>query len=58
MERPYQSCITPMSPRSYITGNVFGPLVGTIFITQQSICWLINAEANLPLKIIMSDQFY
>ena len=44
----YQSCITPMSPRSYITGKVLGPLTGTTLRTQQSTFLSANAAANLP----------
>lgn len=44
----YQSWLTPISPRSYITGSVLGPLTGTTFITQQSIFRSLRAAANLP----------
>jgi len=39
--------MTPTSPRSYMTGNVFGPLTGTTFSTQQAIPLSISAAANL-----------
>lgn len=43
----YQSCITPISPRSYMTGNVLGPLTGTTLSTQQSSLFSIRAAAKL-----------
>lgn len=53
--RTYQSCMTPRSPRSYITGNVFGPLMGTTFKTHESKLFSINADANLQKrKTLMS----
>lgn len=47
----YQSCITPISPRSYITGKVLNPLTGTTFITQESRFCCFNAVANLPIPV-------
>lgn len=46
----YQSCITPIRPRSYITGSVFGLLVGTTFITQLLALDSSKAAANLAFQ--------
>nr|GMC92825.1 hypothetical protein Iba_chr05aCG14680 [Ipomoea batatas]GMC98288.1 hypothetical protein Iba_chr05dCG15160 [Ipomoea batatas]GMD00493.1 hypothetical protein Iba_chr05eCG15770 [Ipomoea batatas]GMD02036.1 hypothetical protein Iba_chr05fCG12790 [Ipomoea batatas] len=60
------SCITPRSPRSYITGKVFSPLTGTTLRTQQSNLCSISAAANLleeklkrhSLKLISHQRNY